>query len=196
MFEDWKPAELIALVAVVVTGVGMYVNRKTTLASIDKQTKTQLEVAELQHREASVANKRQDWINQLRSLLARFLATAPLIRNKAKRDEGYGTFLAVYSEFQLMLNPLEKDHQILLEALEKYFRSVDAPEPMLTDQSLEMPRRDLLVARAQVVLKREWLLVKTGRVDEAALKGLYENAEKYATVVDRLESDLRKRERR
>lgn len=202
MFEDWKPTELIALAAVaatwaavVATCAGMYVSRRTTLTALDKQIDTQIKIATLQHREASTANKRQDWINQLRQLLARFLAIAPLIKNKERREEAYRTFLSVYSEVELMLNPLESDHQKLLSILEKYFRSVDASEMMFVEQAMETPRRNLLVARAQIVLKREWQLVKTGSIDPEALRGLYEIAEKLSAAAESQEADLRKRQR-
>ena len=128
----------------------------------------QLWIAKRQVRATVLSANRQRWIDSLRSQIADFLAS--LVTLNAVRSEAFALPPAEYSAkleqfrlrqftIRLMLNPNEKDHQRLDDALREGLTLVTSSGPGLKHDELGriLEKIDSI---ARPVLKREWERVK------------------------------------
>lgn len=148
-----QTANLALLVAVLAVFVGPFV---------------QMWIAKRQVRATVLSANRQRWIDSLRSQIAEFLAalvTLNAVRSGAL-DLSPTEYSAKLEQFRLgqftirlMLNPNEKDHQRLDDALGEGLTLVTSPGPGLMQDDLAKVL-EAIDAIARPVLKREWERVK------------------------------------
>jgi hypothetical protein len=121
---------------------------------------------------------RQKWIEEFRDLAATFCSqaiAASLVREKV--IEGGRIIVAhdsdllrrleeltkTFTKIRLMTNPIEPDHQVLIKMLASIMTTLRTA-PVDTDLEGDIQTNvDAIVATTQVVLKREWVRVKSGR---------------------------------
>jgi hypothetical protein len=136
-----------------------------------------LNVARRQFNATVISGNRHKWIETLRDELAELislLATALVVKSKWKDhwEQGRGPLntepallekferiVLAESKIRLLINPGDEDQQHLGEAIEaatRRLRSEDASDAE-TEADIQA-----IVARAQSVLRREWLRVKLG----------------------------------
>lgn len=120
---------------------------------------------------------RQKWIETMRDLVAslnsQFLTVAAIrqtveeptsivIARDPELFRRVESLLRTVSKIELMLNPLEQDHQQLNALMREGVDWLRAPPPELDiEDRIEVISRDITQA-AQAILKREWLRVKRG----------------------------------
>lgn len=130
---------------------------------------------EAQH-SAAVVQMRQAWINKVRETMAGLLAAGQAIR--ADYEQGQpnrvraGEARLLLRAADLLLNPTEGHHAVLLIAvrswlhhagIEDHMRSQDAlPQPLVVASDFEAVTT-WLVLLTQLVLKVEWIVTSTGR---------------------------------
>lgn len=137
-------------------------------------------------KEQKISEFRQAWIDDFRSELAEFSSqarrvsvehiplnikslTAPVLEQLELRDreaekpdqfhENRQRMAQAYYALRLRLNPLEADHQTLLTHLNNVYDILNGGSDRFNQCVVEL---DELAKVAQVVLKREWVRVKTG----------------------------------
>ena len=136
-----------------------------------------LRMTRAQIRATVVSSNRQRWIETLRDLVAAFCAQAVVaapIRAKIFGEKGIllstdtvtlekiEEVVRTFTKIQLMINPLETDHQELVAVLTRIVATLRST-PL--DAALETSIDELVeevVRRSQAILKREWARVKIG----------------------------------
>ena len=189
-FAKWQPGEinafasiLTALAALIVSPIinhilskrqnrtALHVVERQISASADlgaKQIESSLQIAEAQIEASSISTKRQEWINSLRAELTTILALVGEINGSSQEFQAiHSRFLTAFSKIELLLNPLEMDHGALIDAIDSYYRAITVPS--LDWKANENNYRRLLVLRAQLVLKKEWTVIRFGTPDENRL---------------------------
>jgi hypothetical protein len=131
-----------------------------------RQRKTSLKIAEAQIVASSLDAKRQEWINALRNELTAVLALVTEMGKAlaGKWDEAkpgfpelHSKFMVAFSKTELLINPLEKDRENLINATNDCYRSVVVLGPMIRWKGEYGAYRDLLCCG------RSWSLRKSGR---------------------------------
>lgn len=134
-------------------------------------------IARIQFKANVLSVNRQKWIETLRDLVAslnsQFLAAAA-IRPTVEEPTGIviardpelfkrvENLLRTVSKIELLLNPLEQDHQQLKALMMKGVDQLRSPPPgQGIEERIEAITRDITQV-AQAVLKREWVRVKRG----------------------------------
>ncbi|MBZ6079039.1 hypothetical protein [Microvirga puerhi] len=120
---------------------------------------------------------RQRWIETMRDLVASLnsqLLTTAAVRHTV--EEPIGTVIArdpelfrrvesllrIVSKTELMLNPLEKDHQQLKALMSEAVDQLRSPSPGEDiDERIDIISRAIIQV-SQAILKREWVRVKRG----------------------------------
>lgn len=183
-FSRWQPGEitalasvLTALAALLVSPLISYVISKrqaiTSIRVVEKQISASAEIASAQIEASSISTKRQEWINTLRSELTTVLALGAEIRRQRDAFQDiHFKFVNAFSKIELLVNPLEDDHIKLIMAIDSYYRAIIATDTMLDWKANEANYRRLLVFLAQLVLKKEWTVIRFGAPDEDRLRGL------------------------
>ena len=119
-------------------------------------------IAKKQIINTGVTQFRQQWINSLRDTLSTFISLAEytnVIENKIKIKEAFREITAAEFKIELLLNPLEEDHNKLIEKMRKirdliyFFPDNDTLDTHI-DELLEISKK---------ILKREWNVVKKGK---------------------------------
>ena len=108
-------------------------------------------------KEAIISASRQEWINALRKDISSVLAnsTKYKVAEGINRNEIFNELWLEYYKIQLLLNPNEDDHIALVSAVKVVIGSSgDDNEEFLNKQNV-------VLEKAQLVLKREWVRVKT-----------------------------------
>jgi hypothetical protein len=101
-----------------------------------------------------VSPTRQQWINDLRSRIADLMSAShhffvawpggDLPEGEEMEAKAHRKMLFLYREIELMLNPNEKDHQVLLELLQKISFNINLRESQITtDRSWTKQRPSL-----------------------------------------------------
>ncbi|MNY02948.1 hypothetical protein D3C86_1355430 [compost metagenome] len=174
----------LATIAVVLitTVYTAYSFRKTTKAQ--KELADAQEASRIAHSKAeAVARSRQEWINSLRDAVALFLASGNEVSAASEKlhnrtrvvpesqqdvlhaqdlyDKLYSEFTASlttarlhYAKVQLYTNPVEKETEALISAMNEYINAA----------SIRKPTADLgntVVSIAQKIIKNEWVRVKS-----------------------------------
>jgi formyltetrahydrofolate hydrolase len=120
---------------------------------------------------------RQRWIDEFRDTMAHFcseLAIAVQGRQKLVRDgqiviqteseflHSFGRLIYTANKIRLMINPLESEHQELIQIIEGLFvRFRTAPADQdLQAEGLEIVKQ--IVTMSLTIIRREWLLVQRG----------------------------------
>ncbi len=125
-------------------------------------------IAKKQIRGTGVTQFRQQWINNLTEAISLFIAKAEVISILDLDDEDYTVHFKELSQTQhkieLMLNPKEKDHNELNEAID-IVRDLIHDEDLEDNELNEKMNEEIekLLAVAKRVLKREWEVVKKGK---------------------------------
>jgi hypothetical protein len=136
-----------------------------------------LAVARRQFSANVLSANRQKWIETLRDMLAELISlmVAVLVVKagwKGKWDKGLGAIAAdptllsklerivlVQWKVRLLLNPTEKDHQELYQAIEAAFARIQSEESADSDMDADIQK---ITRLGQAILKREWERVKRG----------------------------------
>lgn len=135
-------------------------------------------IAKIQFNADVLSVNRQKWIETMRDLVAslnsQFL-TAAAIRQTVKEPTSIAiaqdpelfrrveNLLRTVSKIELMLNPLEPDHQRLNTLMREGVDRLRSPPPERgIEDRIEVISHDITQA-AQAILKREWLRVKRGK---------------------------------
>lgn len=138
----------------------------------------QLRIAKAQIVASSLSTKRQEWINSLRSELA---AVSALVREmavalrgkavdrRADYPELHDKFMAAFAKIELLINPLEHDHESLLKAIDDYYKAVVVLPAVSGENKSYGAYRALFVLWSQLVLKKEWTVIRDGKPDEGTL---------------------------
>jgi len=112
---------------------------------------------------AGVIQARQLWINALRDTLSTFISRAEFIvitEDGNKKDEAYQIMVESQYKIELLLNPLEEDHNNINLLLEE-IRNIIFED--VIDEGLFDARISELLNHSKRVLKREWNVVKKGK---------------------------------
>lgn len=125
-----------------------------------------------------ISPMRQAWINNLRDLIAEFLATTEKsafkayipetdIKMKKARQKIYERLFHIESKISLMINPDETNHTDLLKAI-IVLKNAEAPT-MIEIESLEEGeptnfelKQQAVIRMSRTILKEEWDVVKYG----------------------------------
>jgi hypothetical protein len=136
-----------------------------------------LTVAQRQFNATVISANRQKWIETMRDTLAELIAlirAALVVKSKWKDkwDRGLGPLNAdpamldkfehivlAQSKIELLMNPIDGDHQRLYETIESAIERLRAEES-LEAETLHDIRT--ITALGQAILKREWQRVKIG----------------------------------
>jgi hypothetical protein len=136
-----------------------------------------LYVARTQFKSTVRSANRQRWIDEFRDLIAHFcaeLATSVQVREKIVRDgriviQAEAAFLSSFekllytvNKIRLMINPLEHEHQKLIEVMNGLlvrFRTASA-EDELQSEGQEIVGQ--IVTMSVEIIRREWLRVQRG----------------------------------
>ena len=126
-------------------------------------------IAKKQITNSSITQFRQKWIDDLRNCISIYIAKAEMISMlDLNDDEQYFKHFKELSQMQnkiaLMLNPLEKDHNQLIEITEEIRELIHDED--VDDEELEK-RLDkkiaVLLDVSKIVLKKEWNVIKKGK---------------------------------
>jgi hypothetical protein len=111
---------------------------------------------------------RQAWINDLRKRIADIMSTSHHYYVAAQGDDSeegekeaaevHKAMLFLYREIELMLNPNEKEHQDLLQHLQKITFGIGQKETIVQYPTI----MGETTALAQKIFKAEWDRVKKG----------------------------------
>lgn len=134
-------------------------------------------IAKIQFRADVLSVNRQKWIETMRDLVAslnsQFLTVAAIRQSVEEptsiviaRDpelfRRVENLLRTVSKIELMLNPLERDHQQLNALMKEGVDQLRSPPPeQRIEDRFEIISRDITQI-SQAILKREWLRVKRG----------------------------------
>lgn len=134
-------------------------------------------IARIQFKANVLSVNRQKWIETMRDLVAslnsQFLAvgmvrqtveepTAIVIARDPEMFKRVENLLVTVSKIELMLNPLEQDHQQLNALMKDGIDQLRSPPPGLEIEGrIEVISHDITKV-AQAVIKREWVRVKRG----------------------------------
>jgi hypothetical protein len=136
-----------------------------------------LTVARRQFNATVISSNRQKWSETLRNTLAELISlvrAALVVKSnwKERWDHGRGPLNAnpamlekferialAQSKIQLLLNPIDVDHQGLFETIETAIRRVRAEESLEAETEHDIRT---ITGLGQAILKREWQRVKNG----------------------------------
>ena len=130
----------------------------------------QLRIAKRQIRATVVSANRQAWINTLRDTIAEFISltrsiTAKSPELKGYRDEAFvkdiNESIFLQSKIALLLNPLEDDHNQLLDLVTKAAYSAKNSREERAYMFMDRMCNDI-IALSKSILKKEWERVKRG----------------------------------
>jgi hypothetical protein len=136
-----------------------------------------LYVARTQMRVTVRSANRQRWIDEFRDVIAHFcseLAIAAQGRETIVKDgriviqaeseflRSFGKLVYTANKIRLMINPLERDHQELLEIIDRMFERFRTAPPNhdLQSEGQEIVRQ--IVSMSLAIIRREWLRVQRG----------------------------------
>ncbi len=125
----------------------------------------QLSIAKRQIRATVLSANRQRWIDELRQLLAEFVTLAVELNTIARTGmySGQNTLdktakmQLCRTKIALMLNPAEKDHQLLLVLVGDAAKGIHQAG---YEDKTDIPA---FIALSQSILKREWVRVKAAQ---------------------------------
>ena len=116
-----------------------------------------------------VTQFRQKWIDNLRDAISLFIAKAEMISMLDLDDEAYydhyEELSQMHTKVELLLNPIEDDHNELVEKMNEIRELIhdeiteDADE---FENMVDNKVKELLIISKRV-LKKEWIVVKTGK---------------------------------
>ncbi|WP_046869699.1 hypothetical protein [Microvirga massiliensis] len=134
-------------------------------------------IARIEFKANVLSVNRQKWIETMRDLVASLnaqLLTTAAIRHTVEEPTGsviardpelfrrVESLLRTVSKIELMLNPLEKDHQQLEALMSGAVNQLRSPSPDGDiEERIDVISRDIIQA-SQAILKREWVRVKRG----------------------------------
>jgi hypothetical protein len=196
-FSRWQPGEINALASILTALAALIVapivghiaskrQRQTSLQVVERQIsasarvaseqiEASLKIAQTQIEATSISTKRQEWINTLRNELTTILALVSEIGGSPQEfPRIHSKFITAFSKIQLLLNPLENDHSALTKAIDAYYRAITASGIGLEWKANEDNYRGLLVLQSQLILKKEWTVIRFGTSDENRLIGIRE----------------------
>ena len=126
-------------------------------------------IAKKQIVNSGVTQFRQKWIDDLRNSISIFIAQAEMISMLDFDDdkqyfENFQDLSQMQNKIELMLNPLEEDHNQLIEIANK-IREIIHDENIDDDELEEVLNKkiDELLDISKAVLKKEWIVIKQGR---------------------------------
>jgi hypothetical protein len=147
----------------------------TALAAIVVGAIVQVYVTNRQIRASTVSNFRQAWINALRDEIAIYIGEWTKVatrwqrlkdESELTRQEGLRNLARHEAKIALLINPNEADHLELLRLIaratqlaDEEFSGVEAKDIAETLSQT----REKIIAKSQVILKREWNVVKSTR---------------------------------
>jgi len=133
-----------------------------------RQSKTQIKIANDNIKATVLSRNRQDWINTLRDQISEFISILSSLAVTHTHEEfdvvdkqrWYERGICLQSKISLLINPMEEDHNYLVELLDKALDST-------TQKASEMDHEQIgvyigqIVEISQKILKREWERVKS-----------------------------------
>lgn|SRR5574340_620887 len=154
--DHWSTEHISAVTAMVAVVVGpmvsVYVARKQINASV-------------------LSSNRQAWINTLRDQLSELIGVLGIIHTYVYSTEVHGDdfskqierALALESKIQLLTNPNESDHVELTTLIRKAVLHALSTQTERKEGGQTFGEiRQSILAKAQPILKREWVRVKDG----------------------------------
>jgi hypothetical protein len=136
-----------------------------------------LYVARTQFRATVRSANRQRWIDEFREQIAHFcaeLAISAQVRDKIVKDgriavqaepeflQSFGRLVYTANKIRLMINPLEREHQELLELINdllRRFRTASAEDDLQAEGQAIVER---MVTMSLDIIRREWHRVQRG----------------------------------
>ena len=134
-------------------------------------------IAKIEFKANVLSVNRQRWIETMRDLVASLnsqLLTTAAIRHTVEEPTGtviardpelfrrVENLLRTVCKIELMLNPLEEDHQQLKALMSEAVGQLRSPSPDgHIEERIDVISRDIIQA-SQAILKREWMRVKRG----------------------------------
>jgi hypothetical protein len=134
-------------------------------------------IAQTEFKANVLSVNRQKWVEAMRDLVASLnsqLLTTAVVRHTLREPTGIvisrdpewfrrvENLLRTVSKIELMLNPLEHDHQQLKNLMREGIDELRSPSlEHCIEESIEAISRDIIQV-SQGILKREWVRVKRG----------------------------------
>jgi hypothetical protein len=146
-------AELIALISAI-----------TALCAVVLGPLVSLWGASKQYRVSVLSNNRQAWINALRDTIAELISIASLItlpQDAGDQVKSAQRLLFLSAKIELMMNPNEVDHRLLMGLLNELQGTIGAAlskKSSANDGVAALLQK--IVPLSQAILKREWKRVK------------------------------------
>jgi hypothetical protein len=156
----------IAAYAVLVSLIAVFFGPWISSRVARKQIESSAELAQQQIKASLVSANRQKWINTLRDDLALFLSKTTMLPIRITENQ----FLNILEDvvrldwkIHLLINPNEQNHKalVLLTAeLTEFTRQLATGEGNDGTSKQAKEKRKEIVALAQVILKKEWEVLK------------------------------------
>ncbi|NTV66927.1 MAG: hypothetical protein HGB06_04460 [Chlorobaculum sp.] len=124
-------------------------------------------IAKKQITNTGITQFRQQWINSLRDTLSLFIARVEytiIQEDKVKIKEAFREMVEAEYKAEMLLNPVEDDHNELVKKMREIRKMVyeDESEVSKIDDKID-DEIDELLSISKRVLKREWNVVKKGK---------------------------------
>jgi len=116
-----------------------------------------------------VTQFRQKWIDNLRDAISLFIAKAEMISMLELDDEAYydhyEELSQMHTKVELMLNPTETEHNVLVGKMDEIRELIhdETTEDFNKFEDLVDEKVKELLIISKAVLKKEWIVVKTGK---------------------------------
>ena len=110
-------------------------------------------------RKVHIANKRQDWINELRIMVAEYLSIAQEMHVRRKvPDDLMRRLITIRNKLVLMLNPEEENTKLLIEILDSIYNELFTKGEINNKRFYALKTQSLNTA--QKIFKSEWRKIK------------------------------------
>jgi hypothetical protein len=170
------------LIGVITVGINFYISmaaRKTSLAVVQKQIESSVNLAKVQFQFSLNSKNRQDWINELRNCISEFATHARQLNIylQSERDDKEKAFVLqekVYlykSKIRLLLTPSIEKHGIYLTAqedlmnvLEIHLLNSKAKIDQFNNQDF-IVKSDFMIEKGRELLYFEWQKVQLAQAN-------------------------------
>lgn len=190
--QTWGPEVYLAFGAMLLSFASLWIGFKkanqeiqATMDNANRQIETMINNSEREFAATVLSGNRQQWINSLRDEVSEHSAALMVLANhllmlrdnsipeneKPSYAEYMKTFektIRLNTKIQLLINPNEEDHAELSELINK--ATIELGKVMnsnadiadsVVDKTVET-YRPMIIAKSQLILKREWNRVKDG----------------------------------
>ena len=169
------------LIGILTVGINLYISlaaRKTSLALVQKQIESSVNLAKVQFQFALNSKNRQDWINELRNCISEFATHTRQLNiyfqsNEQDKDKAFILQEKVYlykSKIRLLLTPSIEKHRTylgaqedLMNVLEIHLLNSKAKINQFNNQDF-IVKSDIMIEKGRELLYFEWQKVQNVKI--------------------------------